>query len=130
MHILVPIDGSDVSFRALEMAGRMAVGAGVELSVVHFTDEETDATAAIVDRARDVLSGMGVDAEPEVSTDVELEFRPGDRVGDDIIALVDARGIDHVIMGHHGAGALERAILGSATETVIEAQRVPVTVVP
>lgn len=130
MHILVPIDGSDSSFRALRVAARMVTGAGVDLSVVHFSDEETDSTDAILERARDVLDSMDVDVEPTVSTDIDIEFRPGDRVGEQILELVQAEGIDHVVMGHHGAGTVERAILGSATETVVEAGRVPVTIVP
>lgn len=130
MHILVPIDGSDASFRALRHGARMAKASKADLSIVHFTDEETDSTETLMNRASDVLDEMGVDAEPEVSTDVELEFRPGERVGKDILELVDARGVDHIVMGHHGSGAVERAILGSAAETVLESRRIPVTVVP
>lgn len=130
MHILVPIDGSDASFRALRLGARMAKDWQADLSVVHFTDEETDATATIVTRARDVLDEVGIDAEPEVSTDIELEFRPGERVGKDILELVESGGFDHIVMGHHGSGAVERAILGSAAETVLESKHVPVTVVP
>lgn len=130
MHILVPIDGSDASFRALRLGARMAKDWHADLSIVHFTDEETDATDTLKTRARDVLEEYGLDAEPEVTTDVELEFRPGDRVGKDILELVDAQDVDHVVMGHHGSGAVERAILGSAAETVLESRRVPVTVVP
>ncbi len=100
------------------------------ISVVHFTDEETDATETIEDRARDVLRDAGIDAEPEVSVDIELEFRPGERVGEEILALVESRGFDHVVMGHHGSGTVERVILGSAAETVLESELVPVTVVP
>lgn len=130
MHILVPIDGSDASFRALRTGARMVTGAGIDLSVVHFSDEETDATDSIVERAREILDEMGVDADPEVAVDIELEFRPGDRVGDDILDLVEARDIDHVVMGYPESSTVERVILGSATETVLESRRVPVTVVP
>ncbi|MFB6071700.1 MAG: universal stress protein [Halobacterium sp.] len=130
MDILVPVDGSDCSFRALEFAADMAPRYGADLHVVHFTDTETDATDAIVDRARDVLDAQGIDAEPEVSTDVDLEFRPNERVGDDVLDLVEERGSDHVVMGHHGSGTIERAILGSAAETVLRAEKVPVTVIP
>lgn len=130
MHILVPIDGSDASFRALRHGAEMAKASKADLSIVHFTDEETDSTQTLMNRASDVLDEVGVDAEPEVSTDVELEFRPGERVGKDILELVDARDVDHIVMGHHGSGAVERAILGSAAETVLESRRVPVTVVP
>jgi nucleotide-binding universal stress UspA family protein len=130
MEILVPIDGSDCSFRALGFAAEMATRYEGSVHVVHFTDEETAATESITDRARDVLESSGVDSEPEVSTDIDLEFRPANRVGDSVLELVEERGYDHVVMGHHGSGTVERAILGSAAETVLRAERVPVTVIP
>ncbi|AHG05016.1 universal stress protein UspA [Halobacterium sp. DL1] len=130
MEILVPVDGSDCSFRALEFAAEMARRYEANIHVVHFTDTETDATDEIVDRAQDVLDAQNVDAVPEVSTDVDLEFRPADQVGEDILDLVADHGYDHVVMGHHGSGTIERVILGSAAETVMRSERVPVTVIP
>ena len=130
MEILAPIDGTDVSFRALEFAAKMAEHFEASLDVVHITDERTDATDDILDRARTVLEGTGVETIPEVSTDLDLEFRPADRVGEDILKLVEERGYDHVVMGHEGSGTVERAIIGSAAETVLRAERVPVTVIP
>jgi len=52
------------------------------------------------------------------------------RVGDEILAHADDIEADHVVMGHHGAGMVERAILGSAAETVVRGEAVPVTIVP
>lgn len=130
MHILVPMDGSDASVRALRMGARMVTGAGVDLTVVHFTDEETDATDTLVARAREILDEMNANGDVLVKTGTDLEFRPEDRAGEAILDFVDAQDVDHVIMGHHGAGAIELAMLGSATERVLEAKRVPVTVVP
>ncbi|MFC4552140.1 MULTISPECIES: universal stress protein [Halorussus] len=131
MEVLVPIDGSECSFRALSFGVEFARRFDASLHVVHITDSETDATEDILERAREVLAEEDVDCEPELSTDVGLEFRPADRVGKDIVDLVEERGYDHVVMGHHGSGsAIERAILGSAAHTVVEEEAVPVTVVP
>lgn len=130
MQILVPIDGSDCSFRALEFAADMAPRYDASLHVVHVTDSRNDATEELLERARDVLDTHGVDDDPDVHTDVSLDFRPSNRIGQDVLALVEEEGYDHVVMGHHGSGAVERAILGSVTETVMDAKRVPVTVIP
>ncbi|MCG1004496.1 MULTISPECIES: universal stress protein [Halobacterium] len=130
MDILVPVDGSDCSFRALGFAAEMAGRYDGDIDVVHFADSESESTDAVVDRVDRVLDAQGVDTEPEVNTDIDVEFRPSDSVGDDVLELVEERGYDHVVMGHHGAGALERALLGSAAETVLRADRVPVTVIP
>lgn len=130
MEILCPVDGSAVSERAVRFGAEMARRYEARLHVVHFSPTETDATDEILRRAREILEDAGVQTAPEVATDVELEFRPGNRVGEGILDLVDDRGIDHVVMGHHGAGAVERAILGSAAETVLRANQVPVTIIP
>lgn len=130
MEILVPIDGSECSTRALDFAIEFARRFEASLHVVHVSDEETDATDEILARARERLVEAGVEDEPEISTDVDLAFRPADRVGEVILELVEERGYDHVVMGHHGGGAVDRAMLGSAAHTVVEEESVPATVVP
>jgi nucleotide-binding universal stress UspA family protein len=130
MDVLVPIDGSDCSERALRFAVDFAERYGGQLSVVHITDEETDATERILERAERVLDEEGGDAEPSLALTVDLEFKTAAKVGKDIIRLVESEGFDHVVMGHHGSGAIETAILGSAAQTVVSAEVVPVTVVP
>ncbi|WP_227374976.1 universal stress protein [Haladaptatus halobius] len=130
MDVLVPVDGSEYSFRALRFAANFARNFDATLHVVHFSDEATDATDEILARARNVLDAEDVDAELKLSEDVQLEFRPGDRVGENVLELVEENDYDHVVMGHHGSGAIERAILGSAAETIVRAEAVPVTIVP
>lgn len=128
MDVLVPVDDSDCSFRALDFGADMAARYDATLHVVHFADHSTTTTDAVLERAQRVLDARGVDADPEASADVDV--RSAGRVGSDILDLVDERGYDHVVMGHHGAGTIERAILGSAAETVLRAEKVPVTVIP
>lgn len=128
--ILVPIDGADPSFRALEYATELATQFDADLAVIHITDERTEATEDILERAQRVLDAAGLDVTPEVSTDLDLEFRPADKVGEDVVKLVEQREYDHVVMGHQGSGTVERAIIGSAAETVLRAERVPLTVIP
>jgi len=130
MEVLVPIDGSECSFRALDFAIDFARRFEASLHVVHVSDSETDATEEILDRARERLDEAEIVDEPEVSTDVNLAFRPAERVGKDILELVDERGYDHVVMGHHGSGTVDRMMLGSAAHTVVEEETVAVTIVP
>lgn len=129
MRVLVPVDGSDCSRRALRFAAEFAGNFDADLRVVHITDAETDATEEILRRAKETLAEEGLDVEPEVDIDVGLTFRSSNRVGNDILDLVEEDGYDHVVMGHRGAGAVERAILGSAARTVVEANTVPVTII-
>lgn len=130
MEILVPIDGSDCSERALRFAAEMAERYDASLSIVHITDVETEATKQLMDHAREVLDEAGSDEDPTIQIDLRLSFRGADRIGKDILTLVEEEGYDHVVMGHHGAGRVDRLILGSAAETVIQAAEVTVTVIP
>lgn len=130
MDILCPIDGSEVSDRALVFAAEMAHRYEGRLQVVHFSATETEATEEIVRHAREILDEEGIEADPAVATDVGLEFRPGNRIGEDILEYTDEHGLDHVVMGHHGAGAVERMMLGSAAETVLRANEIGVTIIP
>ena len=56
--------------------------------------------------------------------------RLADRVGTEILELVAEEIHDHVVMGQHGSGRVERALLGSDTETTVRGETVPATVVP
>lgn len=129
MKVLVPIDGSDCSTRALEFAVEFAQRFDATLDVVHFSDAETDATRKICDRAAETIPD-DVGCTIRVITDDDLDFRPAERVGELILALAEANGYDHVIMGHHGNGAIDRAILGSAAGAVVRAEKIPVSIIP
>lgn len=129
MQVLVPVDGSDVSFRALDFGLEFAERFDADLHVVHFSDKETDATTVILDRAREVVSSSSLEDTPSVEL-VDQDIWTDADVGNAIVELARENGYDHVVMGHHGTGAARRAILGSAAETVVRAESLPVTVVP
>lgn len=129
MTILAPIGGSDASFRALEYAIDMAERRNATIDVVHVTDHQTESTEALEDRAR----GMLIDAE--VNGDVEIvtkfgTFRNSSSVGNAIVELIRERDYEHVVVGHHRTGKAGRLLLGSASREIINADEVPVTVVP
>ncbi|MFB6110771.1 MAG: universal stress protein [Halodesulfurarchaeum sp.] len=129
--VLVPIDGSDVGFRALSFAVDLAEAFDASLSVVHITTERDAAARSVLDRARRILDGAETETALSVSTELDLDFRPADRLGEDVLDLVAERGVDHVVMGHEEPpGPVERVLLGSAVETVLRSERVRLTAVP
>lgn len=131
MEVLVPVDNSDCSFRALEFATEFVRRYDGSLHVVHITDHGEEGASDVVSRAEDVLSEAGVEDHPEVVTDVRMsDLQYADQVGRDVLELVEEEGYDHVVMGTHDAGRIEGALLGSAAETVVGNTEVPVTVVP
>lgn len=131
MKILAPIDGSDCSYRALDFATEFVDRYEGTLHVVHITSSEGPTAEKILSRARELLEENGVSDNPEIITDLQHRSpRYGTRKGKQILELVEERGYDHVVMGHHGSGAVDRLILGSVADTVIDASDVPTTVVP
>jgi len=72
-------------------------------------DSRTEAEA-VVQRVVDHMRDAGVDAEGIV-----LEGRPDEL----ILALAKERGADLVVTGSHGRTGLERILLGSTTERIL-----------
>lgn len=131
MKVLVPIDGSDCSYRALRFATDFVQRYDGDLHVVHITDYEGETTETILDRARSILAEADVLDDPEIVTDFRMsDPRYANAVGKDILRIVEDNDYDHVVMGHHGTGAVGRMILGSAARTVIKAAETPATVIP
>ncbi|MFB6156419.1 MAG: universal stress protein [Haloferacaceae archaeon] len=132
MRVLVPMDRSERSARALEHAVDMAAERGGTVDVVHYTETAGDDPDVIRERVRETCADADVECgDVEVVTDVRIgHVRSSNRVGRNVVELVDGRGYDHVVMSHHGTGRVGRALLGSAAETVVRNAPVAVTVVP
>jgi nucleotide-binding universal stress UspA family protein len=128
-RVLVPVDGSQPSFDALDFALDVAARFDASVHVVHFSNQETDATEAIIERAREHVDASDLVDTPTVEL-VDLAVWTDSGVGKAIVQYAQEEEYDHIVMGHHGSGAVERAILGSAAEAVVRASALPVTVVP
>ncbi|WP_157722550.1 universal stress protein [Halolamina sp.] len=129
MTVLVPVDSSDNSFRALAFAAVLAERLETDLHTVHIATDENATTAELLERIEVALEGTPFEDEPEVVTE-KRGFRPGTEIGTEILELVENQKYEHIVMGHHGGGIVGRAILGSATDTVMDGTDVPLTVVP
>ncbi len=131
MDVLVPIDGSECSYRALDFATEFVNRYKGNIHVIHITDYEGERTDEIISEAEKMLEEAGLASDPEIVTDLKMsDARYANQVGKDILEIVDEQDYDHVIMGHHGTGRIGRALLGSAAETVVRATEVPSTIIP
>ncbi len=115
---------------ALQFAAGFVRCYDATLEVVHFRNEKSDIGQEILTKAREILDQENIDADLRIEIDPDLQFRPGNRVGKLILQLVEESEYDHVIMGHHGTGAVDNAIIGSATRRVSRTGRVPLTIIP
>jgi nucleotide-binding universal stress UspA family protein len=117
--IVVPLDGSAQANAALPLARTFAraTGAAVTLVRVKSETESRSDVAAELSRIAEELAGAGLKVRSVV--------RAGEPA-DEILEELNEQGADLGIMRTHGRSGVGRAVLGSVTERVLKASRVPV----
>jgi universal stress protein A len=140
--ILVPVDYSDPSRRALELALSLADGA--QVTVVHVWDRPPYVGEEVVahpDGSRRSLSELirsnaerdMTDFLAQVSTTTGTRLQhhliSGDPVSG-IIAEASKPSYDLLVVGTHGRTGVTKLLLGSVTERLIRLSPIPVLTVP
>lgn len=121
--LIVPVDDTELSERAVPVAGSLAVLAGATVALLTVDSAHVDELPeqAYLESVRDRL--------PE-SVDVTTLVRLVDRPVDEVIVEAARSSPDAVIvMASHGRRALAELVLGSTGEAVIRSSPVPVVVV-
>ncbi|WP_367068474.1 universal stress protein [Oryzisolibacter sp. LB2S] len=141
-HILIPVDGSETSMRAVAKAAALAkafgsavttlyvidpypftgVGADFAYGQAQYLSAATAEANAALDAAKSAITQAGV-------TDVSTMVGEGHAVHDGIQRAVESTGADLIVIGSHGRRGLEKLVLGSVTQKVLSVARVPVLVV-
>lgn len=142
-RILVPLDGSDLSDRAIDASIQLAqqLGAAITGFVAEplpplpsgprsrggFEEEARAHDAATSAHARDVLDRFEARAHAAgVSFDGYFDQAP--RVDRAIIAAAESRGCDMILMVTHGRGAFGEFLFGSQTKAVLAGSKLPLLV--
>ena len=142
-HILVPTDGTELSYESAEHAIALAKSLGAKITAIHVMpeylapafaesptfvqrsyDEFVQATEADATRALDAVataaSGAGVECDTVRVRDPQ-PYRY-------IIDTASERGCDLIFMASHGRRGLSAVLLGSETNKVLTHSRIPVLV--
>lgn len=138
-RILVPVDGSPTSTKALVAALEFARECGGTVRIVHVLDDLAfmrgyDYQGGMVALARteaekilavalDIAKSSGVEADSKLSEEV------GVRLGDAIASEAKEWKAEMIVVGTHGRRGLGRVVMGSGAEQVIRTATVPVLVV-
>ncbi|MDR5672940.1 Nucleotide-binding protein, UspA family [Halalkaliarchaeum sp. AArc-CO] len=135
MVILVPIDDSDPSREALELAYTDHPDAA--FLVLHVLDPQRSVLAGGLGNIDAAIEGHQEDAEAlladaqrlgeERGFDVETELAFG-RPARVIVEYAGLEEVEQVVIGSHGRTGAARVLLGSVAETVVRRSPVPVTV--
>jgi nucleotide-binding universal stress UspA family protein len=144
-HILVPVDGSDLSNKAVDHCTRLAKSSGAKVTAIyvlphaHFDLAGGEHRAIIRQYQQGRDEQMKKDAESlldkvttrgkagGVAFSSEVVFEDSPYLG--IIATAEKLGCDLVVMASHGHRGLNAVLLGSETTKVLTHSTVPVLVV-
>ena len=139
MKILLPVDGSEVSLKAVRFAIDL-IQKGLQADVVLANVQDPVSLYEMVmapdprvlesvsEGAGNYLLEGGQALLNQAGVVHECEVASGDP-GHTIIDIVERYGCDMVVMGSHGKGSLRSALLGSVSQAVLHAAKVPVTIV-
>jgi nucleotide-binding universal stress UspA family protein len=137
MKVLIPIDGSAQSDRAVEhVATVLDPEEVVLLNVIDPVEAGYSAAATMPGYSEEWYENRKEEAKSlfEEATDV-LEDREIETVTDvgrpsrTIISYVEDNDVDQIVMGSHGRSGMTRILLGSVAESVVRRSPVPVTIV-
>jgi len=139
-QILVPIDGSEASLLAVQMALRVVqLCPACEMTVLYVIDKlvlnelvrfsargEKEVEAELEEQGRRYLDLARKDAERQ-GIAVDCQTRKGDPF-EEIVAVANGLRADLIIMGHTGRRGTTRVLIGSVTQRVLDYAPCPVLV--
>ncbi|HEY1103708.1 MAG TPA: universal stress protein [Burkholderiaceae bacterium] len=139
MKILLPLDGSDLSLEALRFALRLA-REGLQAEFVLANVQEPASlyelvvapSADAVQTVSDAVGSRVLEAGEALLQAAGLPYECEVASGDPAHTLVDISerfACDLIVMGARGSGVLRSALVGSVSQQVLHASRVPVMVV-
>jgi universal stress protein A len=139
-RIVVPTDFSDCAEQAWALAQRVAGAFGAELILVHVLVEAPlfNETPFTMDQSRTVYEAARKWVDEQLqrwsaqAKDKGLRARVAHRTGvpyQEIVALATDELADLVVIGTHGRGGIDRALLGSVADRVIRMAPCPVLTV-
>lgn len=141
-HILVPVDGSDASLKAASKAAQLAQAFGSQVTALYvldpypFTGVGADfaygqaqyLSAATAEANQALQDAHQVMADAGIS--VHTLIGEGRAVHEGIARVGENVGADLIVMGSHGGrSGLEKLLLGSVAQRVLQTALVPVLVV-
>lgn len=140
-HLLLPIDGSDLSRAAIQHGLRFAKEANAKVTGVCVAPEFhvfTFDTAMIGDTSEKFLADSHAQAQNHLAmlqkaaddegVPCDTVVQVSDQPYEAIIRTAEERGCDLILMASHGRRGVQALLLGSETQKVLTHSRIPVLV--
>jgi nucleotide-binding universal stress UspA family protein len=134
--ILIPVDGSDASIRAMSHAVLLAKGLGASVFVYHvfhlpraagivMTKSMKESTKkkiiTVLNSAKNIAWKSNIPCKQQA--------QGGGNSGKKIIDFVEKYNFDMIVMGSRGMGSAKEAFLGSTSNHVLNKSKIPVLIV-
>mgnify|MGYP002714710703 FL=1 len=141
-HILVPVDGSEISFSAVHHAAKIAKAFGSRLTLVSliaenpFTEADFYYSSAIMKEyfveahanAKKALKQASIIAQEE-GVEAETHIVTGLVNAEHVANTAEETGADLIVMGSHGRKGFQKFLLGSFAQDVLRSSELPVLVI-
>lgn len=144
-HLVVAVDGSNSSLKALQHATSLAVQADSQLTLVNvanpteymtlapeFLQHESCEAAAIansntvLEEATAIAKSAGV---TEVNAHLLVAVKGAKEMAQELVDYAAQQGADLIVMGTHGRGGLMHLLMGSFAETVMRQSHLPLLII-
>lgn len=139
-HILVCVDDSEPSIKALEHAIPLAKSLGSQVAVLEVLELDPmiaedyinkGQSNVLIDRAKDYILASLEKIKAQYSEDglsLSIQYREGLSIAETIIQTAIELEADLLVMGSHGRTGLKKLVLGSVAQTVLAQSPVPVLI--
>ncbi len=137
--ILVPLDGSENSMRALKyglflcskLKSKLTILYVIEIPPFVYIQSQKIVNSIILELEKEAKDILKKSANQAKGFDIELETvsLKGDDVCSIIIGYSEKNGFDLIVIGSRGKGLFKEALLGSISHKVLHHSKVPVLVV-
>ncbi|MGL5271054.1 MAG: universal stress protein [Selenomonadaceae bacterium] len=134
-RILVPVDGSESSDRAIDKAIALAQACGSKIDFLYVANINqlainaclSDAILDAVTKAGNVILDRALEKVPK-----EIKSEGFSETGSPAVVILDfaaAENSDMIVMGSRGLGIVKGVLLGSVSQYIVEQAKCPVLVV-
>jgi nucleotide-binding universal stress UspA family protein len=140
-NILVPVDGSETSFAAIDKAASLAKAFGSKVTVVQVLTLDPyvaaeyisiSQTNELIERARKALQeslNQAKDKFAEYGVEVETKILEGQVIQREIVKEAEKIAADLIVIASHGRTGIKKLVLGSVAQSVLAEGTIPVLIV-
>lgn len=142
-HLLVPIDGSEISISALKQAASLAKKTEAKLTAMCLIAVDPfdsadfysvspmlkDYFVAAYEKAETTLAQAQQLCATDYGLDIETVIVKGEISAEHIVTVAENSDVDLVVMGSHGRKGFQRFFLGSLANEVLANTELPVLII-